>query len=279
MAPLGIPLTPYVVDEATQRDFLWACGLVVASTLVSFVCSRRFDVHAGKELAAVPRAEVTVEQRVDATDKLLCIPYFALVGCLALAASRELHATVDARWHGQTATSRWCMLLYCAKQAVDVPVQTWTLRKSPAKRVQMVGHHALSFVAIGLGLVTGRCHFFACFAVCSELSTPFLSTVMAIKLLGGGRTPAQRTCQALAGAGLWLAYLPFRLALFPCWLYVFLADQRDAPATTRDAATTFELRFYPAVIAFLLVLSCVWFVAISRGLYKALSQGGAKKRA
>ena len=157
--------------------------------------------------------------------------------------------------------------------------QTWTLRKSATKRAQMVGHHALSLVAIGLSLVTGRCHFFACFAVCSELSTPFLCAVLAIKLLGGSRTPAQRTCQALAGAGLWLAYLPFRLALFPCWLGLFFADQRAAPATSRETATPFELCFYPAVIAFLFALSCVWFVAISKGLYKALAQASAKKRA
>lgn len=115
MAPL--------IDEATLLDFTLTCGLVLALTLAFSVCSQWFDIHAGKELAVVPRGKVTVEQRADASDKLLCIPYFAVVSGLALVASWELRATPEMRWHGETVASRRCMLLYCAKQAVDVPVQ------------------------------------------------------------------------------------------------------------------------------------------------------------
>ena len=44
----------------------------------------------------------------------------------------------------------------------------------------MVGHHLLSFVAIGLGLVVKRSGFYACLAVCSEFSTPFLNAVVKV---------------------------------------------------------------------------------------------------
>ena len=161
---------------------------------------------------------------------------------------------------------------------LDVPLQAYTLRDDSVKRLQMVGHHILSFVAIGLGLVVKRSAFFACWAVCSELSTPFLNLVMAIKLFGGNATPTQRLCHTAAGTSLWLAYIPFRMVLFPAWLWLWFDDQRRSPARTTAVSSTFELAFFPSVIAFLLVLSTVWFVAITRGLVKALSGGGKKKQ-
>lgn len=273
MAPFAVPGMPeWTVDDATQRDFGGACCLVIAATLVSFVVSKGFDLHVGKALVRVDPGAVTLEQRLEATDKVLLTPLFAGIGLLALASSWELRATVEQRWSGRTDKTRACMMLYCAKMALDVPIQCYTLRKEGAKQVQMVGHHALSCAAIGLGLVTGKAHFFACWAVCSELSTPFLNLVMAIKLFGGNATPTQKRCHTLAGAALWLSYLPFRMALFPAWLYVWFDDRRAFPGVT--AASPFELVFYPSVIAFLLALSTVWFVAISRGLKKALAGAG-----
>ena len=161
---------------------------------------------------------------------------------------------------------------------LDVPTQAYTLRGDAVKRLQMVGHHLLSFVAIGLGLVVKRSAFFACWAVCSELSTPFLNAVMAIKLFGGNATPAQKSCHMVAGTGLWLAYIPFRMALFPAWLWLWFDDQRSFPDRTTAVSSTFELSFFPAVIAFLLALSTVWFYAITKGLAKALGLIGPPKK-
>mmetsp|Transcript_16428 Transcript_16428/g.49454 ORF Transcript_16428/g.49454 Transcript_16428/m.49454 type:complete len:165 (-) Transcript_16428:47-541(-) len=162
---------------------------------------------------------------------------------------------------------------------IDVPLNFYTLRDEPGKRAQMVGHHALSFVAIGCGLVVTRCGFFACLAVCSELSTPFLNNIMAIRVFGGATTPARKAFQVSSGVLLWLAYIPFRLVNFPYWLWTFFADQRLSPARTTEACTAFELAFFPAVIFLLLVLSSIWFVSITRGLVNALGGGGGKKTA
>ena len=38
--------------------------------------------------------------------------------------------------------------------------------------------------------------------------------------------------------------------------------------------TWFELVFYPGVTLFLFVLSCMWFVRLSKGVVKVLSAGG-----
>ena len=277
MAPIEI--SGLVIDDELQQDFGTACLFITFLSVVSLLISFMFDLHVGKELTLVPSDKVTVEQRIDAMDKVLLTPLFGVIGCMALYASLELRVDVTSRWSGSTPQSRWCSLMYCAKMLLDVPTQLWTLRKDNTKRAQMVGHHALSFVAIGSGLVLKRSNFWACWAVCSELSTPFLNLVMAIKLFGGNKTPLQNTCHTCAGAGLWLCYIPFRMALFPYWLKLWFEDLATYPAETSAISSLFELYFFPAVIVFLLVLSTVWFVAITKGLWKALfgKKGVSKK--
>ena len=278
MVDLLAELPGLLSEPQLVHDFGTACIYVVFLTFLSFLISFCFDLHVGKDLAELPAELVTAEQRIDATDKVLLTPLFAVIGFLALTGSWELRGDVESRWHGETPRTRWCALLYCAKMLLDVPTQAYTLRGDAVKRLQMVGHHLLSFVAIGLGLVVKRSAFFACWAVCSELSTPFLNAVMAIKLFGGNATPAQKSCHMAAGTGLWLAYIPFRMALFPAWLWLWFDDQRSFPDRTTAVSSTFELNFFPAVIAFLLALSTVWFYAITKGLAKALGLIGPPKK-
>ena len=78
----------------------------------------------------------------------------------------------------------------------------------------MVAHHLLSFVAIGCGLATKRCAFFACLALCAEASTPFLNNITAAKLFGGQKG-ADSLLHFLSGIFLWIAYVPFRMVNFP----------------------------------------------------------------
>jgi hypothetical protein len=68
------------------------------------------------------------------------------------------------------------------------------------------------------------------------------------------------------------------MALFPAWLWLWFDDQRTFPDRTTAVSSTFELSFFPAVIAFLLALSTVWFYAITKGLAKALGLIGPPKK-
>ena len=126
----------------------------------------------------------------------------------------------------------------------------------------MVAHHLLSFVAIGCGLATKRCAFFACMALCAEASTPFLNNITAAKFFGG-QQGADSLLHFLSGIMLWITYVPFRMVNFPVWLWVWYSDLKSDPAETSQKCTWFELVFHPAVILLLLYLSSVWFVAIT----------------
>merc|ERR1711924_312045 len=76
---------------------------------------------------------------------------------------------------------------YCAKMAVDVPLSAYEHRHGRSAQLMMVAHNLMTWVAIGCGLATKRCAFFACMALCAEASTPFLNNITACKLFGGQR--------------------------------------------------------------------------------------------
>ncbi|KAJ1458751.1 hypothetical protein M885DRAFT_512555 [Pelagophyceae sp. CCMP2097] len=236
-----------------------ACAWLAASA-ASYRCGARLAGSKG----------ATWKSRLEDMDKILLSPYFAAVGILALYASFELSDSVESRWRGSTRASRVASLLYCVKMASDVPVQWFTLANEPAKRLQMTAHHALSFVAIGNGLFFRRMQFFACLAMCSEVTTVFLNAVMALKhFTDTSKGPAKFAVTA-SGLLLWLTYVVFRLFLFPCWFYVFVTDSLERTSETWSTISVFEQIFDPCVIALLLFLSVLWFGKITQGLLKAL---------
>ena len=81
----------------------------------------------------------------------------------------------------------------------------------------------------------------------------------------------------MSGLLLWAGFVVFRLVLFPVWLYVFYVDLtvNNAPRMA-EGATWFELCFYPATMTFLLVLSSLWMVPLTKGLIKALKKATKK---
>ena len=266
-APPPPPPPSWEIGPALQRDFAKACGLVVAVSLTTHMIARFLPLHDVKTLER--RKTVSLEHRVEAGERLLLTPFWAVIAYLAIQATLELKDSLELRWHGATSTSRWCSLLYCAKMALDVPLSAYELRARRSAQLMMVAHHLLSFVAIGCGLATKRCAFFACLALCAEASTPFLNNITAAKLFGG-QQGADSLLHFLSGIFLWITYIPFRMVNFPVWLWVWSSDIRSDPARTSERCTWFELVFHPAVILLLLYLSSVWFVAITKGCVKGI---------
>jgi len=115
-----------MLDAALREDFAVAMGLVLAATSLAATVSKVF------------LKDATFAARCDAADKVLCPPLFAVVGTMACVASWQLHGTVELRWSGETFVSRWCGLIYCAKMALDVPVQSrpavWSLPRRASRR-------------------------------------------------------------------------------------------------------------------------------------------------
>ena len=107
------------------------------------------------------------------------------------------------------------------------------------------------------------------------VTTLFLNCLFLLKTLAPDEKYA--AAKAVSGLLLWAGFVVFRLVLFPVWLYVFYVDLtvNNAPRMA-EGATWFELCFYPATMTFLLVLSSLWMVPLTKGLIKALKKATKK---
>ena len=83
----------------------------------------------------------------------------------------------------------------------------------------------------------------------------------------------------LNGVTLWLAFLVFRVMLFPYFFYLCFRDARDDYAGTMGAVSGIEVGWSLPVAAFLWVLSCFWALKLTRGMLKLLKGGKGGKKA
>ena len=92
------------IDAQLQQDFAKACGLVIAVSLTTHMIARVLPLHDVKTLQR--RKTVTLENRVEAGERLLLTPFWAVIAYLAIQATLELKGDLHSRWHGATQTSR-----------------------------------------------------------------------------------------------------------------------------------------------------------------------------
>eukprot|EP01065_Artemidia_motanka_P030048 TRINITY_DN36074_c0_g1_i1.p1 TRINITY_DN36074_c0_g1~~TRINITY_DN36074_c0_g1_i1.p1 ORF type:complete len:340 (+),score=112.26 TRINITY_DN36074_c0_g1_i1:94-1113(+) len=203
-------------------------------------------------------------------DCFACMPLFIAFVALAASAVADTGATLEDRWTNQPPHGRLFLTLYVAKTLVHLPI-LWLTDLRPKQRWMMVGHHTLSIVAYFNSVHTGRCAFYACLDGMCEVSTVFLTILYIFK-----ETKSENTFKLLYklnGFCLWLSFVVFRMALFPYWLYLFASDLQENWEVTWVRGNYIELFLYPFTTVFLLVLSTLWFIPITRGLKKALTGG------
>jgi len=246
-------------------ELLACCALVLAAWGACLALTYRMTLHDPKEGNVLGKP--TWGQRLEAADLIFSLPFYIVICLLAITASIDLMADVSTRWHGVTFCSKCFQLLYVARMSTHCPIQWIVLKSNPTLRLQMTAHHILSIIAYGGGLCTGRCHFWANLDGCCEFTTVFLNLMYAFKWFGAA---SYVKSQAFVGVMLWGGFIVFRLVLFPVWLWWFHSDITEHPAQTWDQVTVVEKYFYASVTLFLLVISCVWFVPITKGLLKAL---------
>lgn len=161
--------------------------------------------------------------------------------------------------------------MYVAKTAVHIPM-LWLLQMKQQQRRMMVGHHALSIIAYSCPLMTHRSAYWSCLDGMCEMSTIFLNILYIFKETGTEKK--YPTAYSINGVCLWLSFMIFRLALFPYWLHKYIGDYRDHHSTWAEAYVV-EKYVFPATTVFLLALSAMWSVPITKGLMKALfTKGG-----
>jgi len=191
---------------------------------------------------------------------------FALVGYAARASWTLGRAGVEGRWRGRCAESEVFLRLYVAAQIVAIPVEC-AQPQPVAKKLQMVGHHAVSIATYAIGLATGQMHFYGTAAGLSEVSTIFLEGILLSKhpLLEPHFAKYAPWYLPLNGAGLWLSFIVFRLALFPALVALFLFDVATEPDKTwRTATPWLKYTTLPSYLL-LFLLSASWFSRIHAG--------------
>ena len=170
-----------------------------------------------------------------------------------------------------------------------LPVQHFSLSNNPTLRLQMHGHHIITMVAMSGG-VLGR---FACVprrlpsvrGSCKISAAPRVSLPPLTPRAARARSHALPRClfllktlapdekyaaaKAVSGLLLWAGFV-FRLVLFPVWLVFCRPDgEQPPPLEGRDVVRALLL---PGDVTFLLVLSSLWMVPLTKGLIKALKK-------
>mmetsp|Transcript_54182 Transcript_54182/g.121800 ORF Transcript_54182/g.121800 Transcript_54182/m.121800 type:complete len:284 (-) Transcript_54182:154-1005(-) len=213
-------------------------------------------------------------------DTIVSIVVYPLLTFSAMRSAWQLRGDLESRWRGTTPDTSFFLHLYTARMVLHMFIQCF-LKMSRVQFVMMTTHHILSSVCFVGALATGNMHFWACLDGSCEMSTIFLNNLCLSKevVIGGKELKEMVPTWVIAvnGIGLWLSFLTFRLALFPAWLCYWYRDVRDFPAATWDRSNAIERYLDPAVTGLLFVLSSYWFIAVTRGLLKALGLGGKGK--
>lgn len=238
-----------------------------------------------------------VKTRESWSTNVLCIPFAVVLFSSALLGSYDLHYTVESRFFGVSAASIFFQRLYCSHNIIstilllreEVPLE---------EKLPMFVHHLVSCVAYMSGLFSGRLHFWACLAGCCEVTNVFLNVLLTTKHEESGvganfKALLGERLFILNGLLLWFTFFMWRILLFPSWLVLFATDIRYMYTTgnyeqlvlpngvhghSMQTVTWFELILYPAIVVFLLVLSMMWFIRLTKGVLKELGYSGAGKK-
>lgn len=209
--------------------------------------------------------------RVTLADNLVGLVYYPILSLSAFLGWWELNSrgTYESRWIQTTPASTMYVILFIAHEVLHVPVVI--LRKQATEtKVQILLHHVCAVVGYGIGSIQGDMHFFAVLSGLSEITNVFLGNVMLLKELwpnGWGSA-----CLSINGVILWLTFIFFRLALFPLCIYTWFTDMANAPKAVTGHVNQFVCYWFPLTITLLMILSCVWFVSITKGMMKSIKQ-------
>lgn len=256
------------IDSVLALEIFWWFVFVSVLFGLCFALTFGLTLYDPKEKTVLPL--LTLSQRVEIADNISSIPIYVLFCILATMATCELWADVHSRWHGVTMASKHFQLLYVAKVLFHVPVNCIVLQGDPVFHLLMVAHHLTSIACFGSSLIFARMHFWATFDGLCEVTNIFLTFVFTLKWFSAQNSSTHIFANAFFSVSLWMTFLVFRLVLFPVWLCWMYVDISKHPAETWDSVTMYELSFYPMVTFFLLVLSILWFVPVTKGTLKVL---------
>jgi len=177
--------------------------------------------------------------------------------------------TVEGRWLGVTWYSTTYTISYVTNMVFHIPI---ILATEPFPDcLLMLVHHLVSVLAYSHAIFDEQMLWWGAVDGLSEITTIFMNNLYIIRSFDlKDKIP---TLTLINGFLFWFTYIPFRLVLFPLWLYGFYYDIREnADIVVWDRLTTAQKYLYPFTNILLLVLSIHWFIKITRGVLKLWSQ-------
>eukprot|EP00756_Hemistasia_phaeocysticola_P029681 Hpha_TRINITY_DN16246_c1_g1::TRINITY_DN16246_c1_g1_i1::g.12990::m.12990 len=207
------------------------------------------------------------------TDLVFSMPFYPVLTYYAIMGTIDSSGSLEARWTASSPRARFYLELYVSKQVGHLFIQFFQ-KMDRTQLVLMTVHHLTSICCYSMGLLTGRMHFWGCLDGWCEMSTIFLDNMLVMRDLGDRWKSSP--IYSVNGIVLWFSFLVFRLVLFPTWLVWWWNDVQASPETTWDSMCTLERYLYPGVTILLLVLSSHWFIALTRGMLKAIGMGQKK---
>eukprot|EP00435_Cladocopium_sp_Y103_P019862 s2124_g4.t2 len=219
-----LELPGLVITAFTEygRPIALSCSVQVVCLILLFILAR-----------AVKPGE---KDKVTLADVWFSMFFFPLLAFAAVAASLELRHDVQSRWQGTCFWSELYLVLYVSRMMCHIVVQPLT-EMPKSLLIMMTIHHLISMGCYILGLGYGRCHYWGCLDGCCEITTVFLNVLYLFNSPSedGGKLKnhVPHWLVATNSVALWLAFLVFRLMLFPYWIYTFRQDMHQVPELTR----------------------------------------------
>jgi len=141
----------------------------------------------------------------------------------------------------------------------------------------MLLHHGISIGAYTVAMYTGRFGYCCVLASLCEMTNYPLCLLYITKTKGGGVKEWMESTfgvlLSINGAVLWLAFVVFRLMLFPYVNYTFVTSclslKKNYPDRWKEVWWT-ELIGHFSVVTLLFGMSCFWFYKIHVGIMKIL---------
>lgn len=248
--------------EGCITDFSWVFAIMVVTFTVTY-----FLVPS---LPITPKP--TPQTRMSDTDNMWSIVVYPLLAYLATyhtvaCYNKRIEESREHFFGMITPESYWFLVIYSALSFLHLPVVF--LKKSGTKsyKVQMLMHHSMTFLTYTTVLREGRLHFYStAFGMC-EICTIFLNNIYLFKMF-----KAPKPIQAVNGIGLWVSFIVFRIASFPYILSQYYYSLEEH-AEERAQVSTFSHYLNMTTGAMLLVLSCWWFISITKGMIKTVRAG------
>eukprot|EP01127_Copromyxa_protea_P006264 TRINITY_DN16073_c0_g1_i1.p1 TRINITY_DN16073_c0_g1~~TRINITY_DN16073_c0_g1_i1.p1 ORF type:complete len:255 (-),score=12.85 TRINITY_DN16073_c0_g1_i1:80-844(-) len=216
----------------------------------------------------------TFASRLAVADIFFSVPFYVWLSYAAINATLAGYDSVEGRWLVTTWYSYHYVLSYVVKMVAHIPIVLLT--ESPSQAMLMVVHHGLSLACYSSSIYCDRMQWWGALDGLCEVTTIFMNNLYLLQKLGLKDKLSNVTL--VNGFLFWLSYIPFRLVLFPVWLYWFYIDVQTNNVLPWESLTVIEAYLYPATNVVLLVLSSFWFFKITKGFLKLLAPNSNQKQ-